>query len=96
MPILAGMGTLCKYCYAGKYCANAAISGRECVGEVNCLVRSTADGLLRKRNDCSKEQWYGLYCAKYQRFYCAGRENCHTAESYMMHFAQFAESRGRN
>lgn len=86
---------MCKYSYAGKYCANSSISGRECIGESNCLARSSVDGVLRRKVDCSKEQWYGLYCAKYQRFYCAGRENCSTAEAYMMHFAQFASGRGR-
>jgi hypothetical protein len=33
--------------------------------------------------------WYGLYCAKYQRFYCAGKENCSSAEDYFGSMVRF-------
>ena len=83
---------MCKYYYGGGFCAHAAISERECVGETRCLITSELmEGV--KRQDCSREEWYGLYCAKYQRFFCAGMENCRTAESYMAHFAEYVNSR---
>lgn len=31
----------------------------------------------------------GIYCKKYNRFYCAGRENCETKEEYMKHMKEF-------
>lgn len=31
---------------------------------------------------CGHEQWLGLYCEKYKRFFCPGREHCVTPESY--------------
>lgn len=46
--------------------------------------------------DCSKEQWFGLYCAKYQRFYCAGKDNCASAEEYMRHLSSFKQGRWRS
>lgn len=95
MPILAGMGALCRYRYRQSSCAHRQIEGRECVGEDNCLVKSSPMRYCQMNSDCSLEQWHGLYCAKYQRFYCSGIENCGTAESYMAHFAKFREFVGR-
>ncbi len=83
---------MCKYYYRGGYCAHAAISERECVGEAKCLITSNLMEEMKK-SDCSREEWYGLYCAKYQRFYCAGKENCESAESYMARFAEYVSSR---
>ena len=37
--------------------------------------------------DCTFEAWYGLYCPKYKRFFCPGKENCETFEDYMAQFA---------
>lgn len=31
----------------------------------------------------------GLYCKKYNRFYCAGKDNCQTKEEYMQHMKEF-------
>lgn len=31
----------------------------------------------------------GLYCKKYNRFYCAGKENCENEEEYMKHMKEF-------
>ncbi len=84
---------MCKYYYRGGYCAHAAISERECVGEAKCLIMSSDLAETRKKPDCTLDQWFGLYCAKYQRFFCAGRENCHSAELYMAHFAEYVNSR---
>ncbi|MGD0056541.1 MAG: hypothetical protein ABSB83_01635 [Methanomassiliicoccales archaeon] len=82
---------MCRYRYRQSYCAHRQIEERECVGEDNCLVRSSPMRYCQMNSHCSSEQWHGLYCAKYQRFYCSGIENCGTAESYMTHFARFRE-----
>jgi len=89
------MGALCRYRYRESYCAHGLVEGRNCVGEESCSVMSSPTKASRRKNDCSLEQWYGLYCAKYQRFFCAGLENCSTAESYMAHLAKFQTSMGR-
>ncbi len=31
----------------------------------------------------------GVYCQKYNRFYCAGEENCETEEEYLEHMKEF-------
>lgn len=31
----------------------------------------------------------GIYCKKYNRFYCAGKENCENEEEYMKHMKEF-------
>ncbi|MFW6195707.1 MAG: hypothetical protein ACOC5D_00090 [Thermoplasmatota archaeon] len=31
----------------------------------------------------------GLYCKKYNRFYCAGKDNCEDEEEYMKHMKEF-------
>lgn len=49
----------------------------------------------RQRPDCSKEQWFGLYCARYQRFYCAGLGNCSSPEKYMQHLNSAKQSQWR-
>lgn len=86
-------GSLCKYRYRGEFCAHALVAGRECIGEENCAAKFSSLSKSR-RSDCSFESWQGLYCAKYQRFYCAGIENCSTAESYMAHFARYTQRLG--
>ncbi|HTY46519.1 MAG TPA: hypothetical protein VMB46_02515 [Methanomassiliicoccales archaeon] len=50
---------------------------------------------MSRARDCSREQWFGLYCAKYQRFYCSGKENCATVESYLQHLTDFKQSQWR-
>ena len=69
------------------------IDGRECVGEENCQLRFYVKG-VPETDDCYIERWQGLYCPRYQRFYCAGRGNCDTMESYMTHLVEFKRSRG--
>ena len=89
-----GWGT-CRYRYRGAYCAHGGVDGRHCVGEEACgLITHERDGAHR-HSDCSREQWFGLYCAKYQRFYCAGKENCGTAESYLRHLTTNRQSQWR-
>jgi hypothetical protein len=79
---------LCKYRYKGDRCAHGSIESTACVGEEAC---STADLARRKmyHDDCSKEHWYGLYCAKYHRFYCPGRGNCASADEYFGALVKF-------
>jgi hypothetical protein len=78
-----GMDRLCKYRYKGDRCAHGMIDSAACVGEGSCRH---ADKVTRKtyQDDCSKEHWYGLYCAKYRRFFCAGKENCGSAQDYFV------------
>jgi hypothetical protein len=85
---------LCKYQYGGKYCAHKLVDARECAGEKHCMQR--ADRIVPTMNiDCSAEQWYGLYCSKYQRFYCPGKEKCGSLESYLASFTEYKGSLGR-
>jgi len=84
---------LCKYRYREVFCANALIKGRECIGEEKCTIKFSSAPAVKK-SDCTFENWHGLYCAKYQRFYCAGLKNCSTVESYMAHFAKYKQSIG--
>jgi hypothetical protein len=74
---------MCRYRYRGSHCANAAIATRECTGEERCHVRSGQRGSLGAQPECTKEQWSGLYCAKYQRFFCSGSGKCSTAAEYL-------------
>ncbi len=69
---------MCKYHYGGRFCAHRMVKGRECVGEKNCLERAAPSYLSKvsMRSECTGELWYGLYCAKYRRFHCPGRERC--------------------
>jgi len=71
------------------------IEGRECIGEENCKLGSLSQNGLDLPDECHMERWQGLYCPRYQRFYCAGHGNCDTVEKYMSHFAEFKESMGR-
>lgn len=78
-----GIGT-CRYRYRNNLCAHGSIDSKECKGEENCSFGKT-EYLHHHGHECSKEQWFGLYCAKYQRFYCAGSENCSSFDQYITH-----------
>jgi hypothetical protein len=90
MLVLLGTedGPLCKYRYKGDRCAHGSIESTACMGEDAC---SNADVARRQpyRGDCSKEPWYGLYCAKYHHFYCPGVEHCTSAEAYFGSLVRF-------
>ena len=77
--------TTCRYRYGGRYCAHSAVEERICMGEDKCAALSPEGERLHRAMECSHDQWFGLYCAKYRRFYCAGKENCTTPETYMAH-----------
>ncbi|HUV24963.1 MAG TPA: hypothetical protein VMW26_06010 [Methanomassiliicoccales archaeon] len=86
---------MCRYRYHRNLCAHRLIEGRECIGEESCRLGSLGRRGFTVADECHMEKWQGLYCPRYQRFYCSGRENCETMESYMSHFVDFRESRGR-
>jgi hypothetical protein len=71
------------------------VEGRECLGEECCSLHGEARQHFRHPN-CAKEQWFGLYCAKYQRFYCAGMDNCSSTTSYMQHLNNFKQGQWRS
>jgi len=89
---------MCKYFYREGWCANKTVQGLECIGKDKCDLFLGKGG--KEREGCGYDNWYGLYCAKYQRFYCAGKGNCETMEDYMRSFArsqrgEFDEVRNR-
>ncbi len=85
----------CRYRYRESYCAHGSVNGRECLGEHRCAVITHERGAGIKQRDCARDQWFGLYCAKYQRFYCSGKDNCGTVESYLQHLNDFKQAQWR-
>ena len=91
----------CKYYYRHSYCANNLITSTTCVGgeECNHILQgaevmsdaSSSDGCFG-----GLSEWYGIYCPKYKRFYCAGKDNCETMEEYMNNFKRFQENGGQD
>jgi hypothetical protein len=82
------MDRLCKYRYKGDRCAHGLINSTACVGEDSCR-HANVTRRNQYHDDCSKEHWYGLYCAKYQRFFCAGKDNCSSPEEYFDQMVKF-------
>jgi hypothetical protein len=85
------MDRLCKYNYRGDRCAHGMISSAACVGEEHCQHVNVTHHRTYHDN-CSREQWFGLYCARYRRFFCAGLENCASAQDYFRTMAKFRAS----
>jgi hypothetical protein len=77
---------MCRYFYRDGLCANSSVKERACIGLESCPER-TKDFKASVRQSCGYDNWYGLYCDKYKRFFCAGIGNCETFEEYMEHFA---------
>jgi hypothetical protein len=80
------MGSKCRYSYLSGACANKLVDSLECIGHDKCEF-SGMNILMKERHsrtaeDCGLEKWLGLYCEKYNRFFCPGREHCVTPESY--------------
>lgn len=80
------MGSKCRYSYLSGACANKHVDSLECIGSDKCEF-SGMNILMKQRHsraapDCGLEKWLGLYCEKYRRFFCPGREHCVTPESY--------------
>ena len=79
-------GIMCRYSYLSGACANKHVDSLECIGQDKCEF-SGMNILMKERlskdgDDCGHEKWLGLYCEKYRRFFCPGRESCVTPESY--------------
>ncbi len=82
---------MCRYSYVSGACANRHVDSLECIGQDRCefsgmniLVGTRSSGTSASK-ECGHEQWLGLYCEKYKRFFCPGREHCVTPESYRKH-----------
>jgi hypothetical protein len=80
------MGSMCRYSYVSGACANKHVDSLECIGQDKCEFSGMNILVLRKPgrpiDECGHEKWLGLYCEKYRRFFCPGREHCVTPESY--------------
>jgi len=85
---------VCRYRYKEKFCAHRLIKGRECVGEEHCQLGSGKELSVVPARDCDMERWYGLYCSRYQRFFCPGPANCKSVEDYMLQFMEFRQAGG--
>lgn len=90
---------MCRYSYLSGACANRHVDSLECVGADKCEF-STLNVMSRSQpkapSECRNENWLGLYCEKYGRFFCAGSEHCSTAESYHHHFSIHKENLRRS
>jgi hypothetical protein len=76
---------MCRYYYRDGLCANNSVDETSCSGLEQCPDKSSALDLNSKQ--CGHDKWYGLYCDRYKRFFCAGSGKCEDFEEYMMHFA---------
>ena len=75
---------MCRYYYGEGRCANPRITEGTCIGQEDCDMFSMAK--KPEESDCDTESWYGLYCAKYKRFFCPGKDSCETYEDYSRSF----------
>ena len=76
---------MCRYSYLSGACANKHVDSLECIGLDKCEfsgMNILMNMLPTPASECGHEQWLGLYCEKYKRFFCPGREHCVTPESY--------------
>lgn len=78
---------MCRYYYRDGLCANSSVEVRACIGLDQC-PESSKDFKISSEKSCGYDRWYGLYCAKYKRFFCADVGNCETFEDYMTGFAK--------
>jgi len=90
-----GWDHMCRYSYLSGACANKHVDSIECLGEDKCEF-SGMNILMKQRQsksveNCGLEKWIGLYCEKYKRFFCPGKEHCVTPESYMKRFTAHQE-----
>ncbi len=90
-------GIMCKYSYVSGACANRRIDSLVCIGQEKCEFSGMNILMSRGKpeSECGHEKWLGLYCEKYQRFFCPGREHCVTPESYQKHLVIHEERRLR-
>ncbi|MFO8109444.1 MAG: hypothetical protein R6U17_02835 [Thermoplasmata archaeon] len=94
---------MCKYLYGtdkyeGGRCAHPSNLSIACVGEDSCRLMSSDVDMLevdeKEYTDNTGENCpnttCGIYCQKYQRFYCAGEENCQTEDEYKKHMNMYS------
>jgi len=85
---------MCRYSYLSGACANKHVDSLECIGFDKCEF-STLNVLTKtsqkSSSECRHENWLGLYCERYGRFFCAGEGNCSTPESYHRHLTVHQE-----
>ncbi len=93
---------MCIYEYSNGKCAHPKNLSLECVGEEKCVHMDDGNAVeevekaldesfgneLEPKDTCSNTQC-GLYCEKYQRFYCAGEENCREENEYFEHMKTY-------
>lgn len=84
------MGNMCKYFYGEGRCSNPNVDGVLCGGRQICDFFSKSND--REEQACDHDAWYGLYCAKYKRFFCPGKDACGTFEDYAQSFEDHARS----
>jgi len=90
---------MCRYSYLSGACANRHVDSLECIGVDQCEF-SALNVMTKAKSpegfsDCKHESWLGLYCERYGRFFCAGKGNCTTPESYHEHLSLFKEKSRR-
>jgi hypothetical protein len=88
---------MCRYSYRSGACANKHVESLECIGEERC-EHAQANVMVKRSagpEECGLDKWLGLYCEKYGRFFCAGKEGCGTHDVYMRHFTLHQESLAR-
>ncbi len=88
---------MCKFLYGKGKCAHPKNFTIDCVGEDYCnfpenpdderLVDSGGQGVTSniEQDDKCPSTKCGIYCQKYNRFYCAGEDNCQTENEYIKH-----------
>ncbi len=86
---------MCRYSYLSGACANKHVDSLDCVGADKCefsaLNVMTKPG-RHESTECGHENWLGLYCEKYGRFFCPGQGNCSTPETYHRHLSAHQEN----
>ncbi len=91
---------MCRYEYGNGKCAHPNNLSLDCVGEGTCVYDGDSKQLEKveealstkldnQQDDKCPNTQCGLYCEKYNRFYCAGEKNCNDKEEYFEHMKTF-------
>ncbi len=87
---------MCRYMYGKDRCAHPRNFTIECIGEDSCKFLTDQevadmDGMIMGDDTNTEDEdkcpntKCGIYCEKYNRFYCAGEDNCQTEKDYLKH-----------
>lgn len=91
---------MCRYEYGKEKCAHPNNLSLDCVGEEKCVyteddrqLKKVEEALsvendIEQKHKCPNTQC-GIYCEKYNRFYCAGEDNCKSEEEYLDHMKTY-------